>query len=177
MNMPRVPPRFVPTLTTVLEPLVPLAPLVPSEPLTPLLVESAAEPETSIPVASAEPAPPPVVVPAVVVPAVPDLPEPPALPDLRHAIALDPATRFSEMERFALEEQLMHRVMQRVDLQLEERLSDVVAAAVQSQLDLMVPRLRDEIEDVLRTLVTEALAQELQEKPGSNPPGNSHPLG
>lgn len=169
MNTPRVPPRFVPTLTTVLEP---LAPLVPSEPVTPVLVENAAEPETSVPEPSAEPTPPPLVVPAV-----PDLPVPSTLPDLRHAIALDPATRFSEMERFALEEQLMHRVMQRVDLQLEERLSDVVAAAVQSQLDLMVPRLRNEIEDVLRTLVTEALAQELQEKPGSNPPGNSNPLG
>ena len=169
MNTPRVPPRFVPTLTTVLEP---LAPLVPSEPVTPVLVQSAAEPEVAVAQASSEPLPPPVVAPAA-----PELPDPPALPDLRHAIALDPATRFSEMERFALEEQLMHRVMQRVDLKLEERLSDVVAAAVQSQLDLMVPRLRNEIEDVLRTLVTEALAQELQEKPGSNPPGNSNPLG
>ena len=169
MNTPRVPPRFVPTLTTVLEP---LAPLVPSEPMTPVLVQSAAEPELAVAPASSEPLPPPVVAPAA-----PELPDPPALPDLRHAIALDPATRFSEMERFALEEQLMHRVMQRVDLKLEERLSDVVAAAVQSQLDLMVPRLRNEIEDVLRTLVTEALAQELQEKPGSNPPGNSNPLG
>lgn len=151
MNTPRVPPRFVPTLTTVLEPLMPL---VPSEPVTPVQAETVAAPEVPAPV------------PAV-----------PAVPDLRHAIALDPATRFSEMERFALEEQLMHRVMQRVDLKLEERLSDVVAAAVQSQLDLMVPRLRDEIEDVLRALVTEALAQELQEKPGSNPPGTGASFG
>jgi hypothetical protein len=53
----------------------------------------------------------------------------------------------------------------------------VVAAAVQAQLDDMVPRLRDEIEGVLRTLVTEALAQELQEKPGSNPPGTDPSFG
>ena len=162
MNAPRTPPRFVPTLTTVLEP---LAPLVPSEPVTRVQAESVAEPEDAVPVASAEPSS---------LPFATDLPE---LPDLRSAIALDPATRFGEMERFALEEQLLHRVMQRVDLKLEERLSDVVAAAVQAQLDLMVPRLRDEIEDVLRTLVTEALAQELQEKPGSNPPGNGQTLG
>lgn len=178
MNTPRVPPRFVPTLTTVLEP---LAPLVPSEPVTPMLIESAAEPEVAVTVAPVEPAPPPVVLPpAPVVHKSPELaapPDAPDRPDLRHAIALDPATRFSEMERFALEEQLMHRVMQRVDLQLEERLSDVVAAAVQTQLDQMVPRLRDEIEDVLRTLVTEALAQELQEKPGSNPPGTGASFG
>ena len=157
MNAPRTPPRFVPTLTTVLEP---LAPLVPSEPVTPVQVERPAEPENAVPVESAEPS---------AVPVAPDLSD---LPDLRSAIALDPVTRFGEMERFALEEQLLHRVMQRVDLQLEERLSDVVAAAVQAQLDLMVPRLRNEIEDVLRTLVNESLAQELQEKPGSNPPGN-----
>ena len=164
MNTPRVPPRFVPTLTTVLEPLMPL---VPSEPVTPgEQAETVAAPDVPAPVPPAEPPLPQVVAPAV-----------PAVPDLRHAIALDPATRFSELERFALEEQLLHRVMQRVDLQLEERLSDVVAAAVQTQLDLMVPRLRNEIEDVLRSLVTESLAQELQEKPGSNPPGNGHPLG
>jgi len=159
MNAPRTPPRFVPTLTTVLEP---LAPLVPSEPVTAVQAESVAAPENAVPMASAEPS---------------SLPVAPDLPDLRGAIALDPATRFGEMERFALEEQLLHRVMQRVDLQLEERLSDVVAAAVQAQLDLMVPRLRNEIEDVLRTLVTESLAQELQEKPGSNPPGNGPTLG
>ena len=157
MNTPRVPPRFVPTLTTVLEP---LAPLVPSEPPTLTDADSLPATEVAAPLAPAEPSP---SLPTTVAP---------VMPNPRELIALDPATRFSEMERFALEEQLLHRVMQRVDLQLEERLSDVVAAAVQAQLDQMVPRLREEIEDVLRTLVTEALAQELQDKPGSNPPEN-----
>ena len=165
MNAPRTPPRFVPTLTTVLEPLGTFAPLVPSEPAVPAQDEDVAPPQPGLSVSPAEPAPLPVAS------------DPPDMPDLRSAIALDPATRFGEMERFALEEQLLHRVMQRVDLKLEERLSDVVAAAVQAQLDVMVPRLRDEIEEVLRTLVTEALAQELQEKPGSNPPGNGQTLG
>ena len=49
---------------------------------------------------------------------------------------------------------LMHRVLQRVDLSLEARLSDAVSAAVQQQLDAMVPHLAHEIETVLRTLVT-----------------------
>lgn len=162
MNASRTPPRFVPTLTTVLEPLVPL---VPSEPAALVQTEIGPAPDAPAGVESTEPLPPPLAA------AVPDP------PNLRDAIALDPATRFDEMERFALEEQLLHRVMQRVDLQLEERLSDVVAAAVQAQLDQMVPRLRDEIEDVLRALVTEALAQELHEKPGSNPPGTGASLG
>jgi hypothetical protein len=167
MNAPRVPPRFVPTLTTVLEPsagrLIEPAQVDPiAESFRPV---DRMDPVAALPTAEADhafdaPAEAPLLEP---------VPEP--LLDPRHAIALDPATRFGEMESFALEEHLMHRVMQRVDLSLEERLSDVVAAAVQAQLDAMVPRLRDEIEGVLRTLVTEALAQELQEKPGSNPPG------
>lgn len=124
----RTPPRFVPTLTTVLE------------------------------------------VPAEAVPA--DLPAAEALvaADPSQAVALGPQARLSEADVFGLEEQLMHRVMQRVDLSLEERLSDTVSAVVQQQLDNMIPRLRAEIEEVLRALVSEALAGELSDNPGSNPP-------
>ena len=134
MNAPRIPPRFVPTLTTVLE-----------------------APEESAPIAEATAA-------------IDSTDTTPPIIDPREAVALDPAARLSELESFALEEQLLHRVLQRVDLSLEDRLSDAVSASVQVQLDAMVPRLRSEIESVLRTLVTESLAQELLEKPGSNPP-------
>ena len=135
MNGPRTPPRFVPTLTTVLE-----APEEGASPAEPTLGQAdRAEPRA------------------------------PAI-DPRKAVALNPTERLSELESFALEEQLLHRVLQRVDLSLEDRLSDAVSAAVQVQLDAMVPRLRGEIEAVLRTLVTESLAHELREKPGSNPP-------
>ena len=66
-------------------------------------------------------------------------------------------------DAFRLEEQLLHRVLQRVDLSLEERLSDAVSAAVQQQLDAMMPRLRAEIETVLRALVRRSAGQELSE--------------
>lgn len=122
----RTPPRFVPTLTTVLE--------VPVEPASP-------EPQ-------AAPAP---------------------QPDAASVMALPPAAQFSQAEIVSLEEQLLHRVLQRVDLSLEERLSDTVSAAVQHQLDAMVPRLRNEIEAVLRALVIEAMAAELSENTGSTP--------
>ncbi|SFO57649.1 hypothetical protein SAMN05216567_101460 [Variovorax sp. OK605] len=122
----RTPPRFVPTLTTVLE--------VPPEP-------SAVEPEA----ASA------------------------TQPDPASAMALPPAMQLSQAEIVSLEEQLLHRVLQRVDLSLEERLSDTVSAAIQHQLDAMVPRLRNEIEAVLRALVIEAMAAELSENTGSTP--------
>ncbi|MFM9923664.1 hypothetical protein VLK31_11800 [Variovorax sp. H27-G14] len=130
----RTPPRFVPTLTTVLE-------------------------------MPAEPAPPE---PAVVEPV------PPAQPE--SAMALPPAAQLSQAEIVSLEEQLLHRVLQRVDLSLEERLSDTVSAAIQHQLDAMVPRLRNEIEAVLRALVIEAMAAELSENPGSTPASGAHIL-
>ncbi|AGU49923.1 hypothetical protein VAPA_1c28270 [Variovorax paradoxus B4] len=126
----RTPPRFVPTLTTVLD--------LPAEP------PGAAE------AATPASAPAPAVDPA-------------------EAVALPQAEQRSEAEIVRLEEQLLHRVLQRVDLSLEERLSDTVSAAVQQQLDAMVPRLREEIEAVLRALVIEAMAAELSENTGSTP--------
>ena len=122
----RTPPRFVPTLTTVLE--------IP------------AEPANFAPQAELAP-----------------------LPDAASAMALPPAAQLTQAEIVSLEEQLLHRVLQRVDLSLEERLSDTVSAAIQHQLDAMVPRLRNEIEAVLRALVIEAMAAELSENTGSTP--------
>lgn len=122
----RTPPRFVPTLTTVLD--------IPAEPASP-------EPTDA----------------------------PPPQPDAASAVALPPAAQLTQAEIVSLEEQLLHRVLQRVDLSLEERLSDAVSAAVQQQLDDMVPRLRGEIEAVLRALVIESMAAELSENTGSTP--------
>ena len=126
----RTPPRFVPTLTTVLE--------IPAEP-------ASLEPHG----APADASPP--------------------RADPAGAVALAPAVQLSQAEIVSLEEQLLHRVLQRVDFSLEERLSDAVSAAVQQQLDDMVPRLRGEIEAVLRALVIESMAAELSENTGSTP--------
>ncbi|MFT4265748.1 MAG: hypothetical protein QM586_00780 [Xenophilus sp.] len=121
----RVPPRFVPTLTAVVD-------------------EEAAVPRAAL-----------------------------AAPGVGPAAAgeSEPASMVAlgEADAFRLEEEILHRVLQRIDFSLEERLTEVVSAAVQRQLDAMVPQLRGEIETVLRALVVEALAREL--------PGNteSHP--
>jgi len=98
-------------------------------------------------------------------------------PAYAHAVALTPEVRVSEAEALRLEEQLLHRVLQRVDLSLEERVSDAVSAAVQQHLDRMIPGLRAEIESVLRDLVSEALARELTENPGSVPALGRESLG
>ncbi|KAF1049597.1 hypothetical protein [Xylophilus sp.] len=105
---PRIPPRFVPTLTEVVRgPASGLPPAVQPEPAA--------------------------AVPAAVV-----------LPDFD-----------------GLEEQIVHRVMQRIDVSLDQRLRAAIAAVVQEQTRSIVPRLREEIEAVLRQSVYEAVADEL----------------
>ena len=156
-NPVRSPPRFVPTLTTVVE-LPAVAPAV----LEPALHAHAAE---------AAPAAP--------------RPEAALIEDLDFGplrAAPPPAggmvaVALSDEEALRLEEDLLHRVLQRVDLSLESRLTDTVSAAVQAQLDAMLPRLRGQIEEVLRAVVIEALAQELSETPGSAAPSGHLGMG
>ncbi len=65
----------------------------------------------------------------------------------------------------ASQEQLIQRVMRRVDLTLERRLREAVAAAVLEQTRAIGPLLREEIEIVVRDTVAQAFAQEVG--PGS----------
>ena len=60
-----------------------------------------------------------------------------------------------------MEEHLVHRVMQRVDLVLDQRLRESIATVVQEQTRSMLPRLREEVESVVRQSVYEAVADEL----------------
>ncbi|WP_298934231.1 hypothetical protein [uncultured Ramlibacter sp.] len=59
------------------------------------------------------------------------------------------------------EEQLVHRIMQRVDLTLERRLREAIATTVLEQTRSLGPMLREEIEAVVRDSVSQALAEEL----------------
>lgn len=59
------------------------------------------------------------------------------------------------------EEYLVHRLMQRVDLVLDQRLRDAIATVVQQQTRSIVVRLREEVESVVRQAVYEAVADEL----------------
>jgi hypothetical protein len=58
------------------------------------------------------------------------------------------------------QEQFIHRIMQRVDLALERRLREAVAAAVIEQTRSIGPLLREEIESVVRETVSQAFADE-----------------
>lgn len=169
-NPGRTPPRFVPTLTTVIE----LPEVIDSPPSVP-------EPQRPAPAAEApDQARLASLAPQADAPFIEHLDFNPVRPAL-HASAPSPASMVavavSEEEALRLEEHLLHRVLQRVDLSLEARLTDTVSAAVQAQLDTMMPRLRSQIEDVLRSVVIEALAQELSETPGSGGPSGASGLG
>jgi len=67
------------------------------------------------------------------------------------------------------EELLVHRVMQRVDVSLDIRLRGAIAAVVEEQTRSIVPRLREEIEAVVRQAVYEAVADELAAGVGTPP--------
>jgi hypothetical protein len=59
------------------------------------------------------------------------------------------------------QDQIIQRVMQRVDLTLERRLREAIAATVIEQTRSIAPTLREEIEAVVRETVSEAFAEEL----------------
>ena len=59
------------------------------------------------------------------------------------------------------QEQMVHRVMQRVDLTLERLLRETVGRLVLEHTQALAPRLRDEIEIVVRQSVNQAFEQEL----------------
>ena len=59
------------------------------------------------------------------------------------------------------QEQLVLRVMQRVDMTLERRLREAIAAAVLEQTRALGPILREEIELVVREAVSQAFAEEI----------------
>ena len=71
-----------------------------------------------------------------------------------------------------LQEQVIHRVMQRVDLSLERRLREAIATLVLEHTRNLGPLLREEIELVVRQSVSDAVAQELVGRAGGTP-GNS----
>lgn len=58
------------------------------------------------------------------------------------------------------QEELVRRVLQRVDAMLERRLRERIAAVVIEQTQALAPLLRDEIEASVRQAVAEAFEQE-----------------
>ena len=62
-------------------------------------------------------------------------------------------------------EQLAQRVLQRVDLALDRRVREAIAAVVIEQTDQLAPLLRERLELVVRQVVAEAVAEEIARLP------------
>ena len=184
---PKTPPRFVPTLTEVVR--VPdaasLAPgatnpaarttvLSPSQSAAlaktaPPSVRPAAMPKASAMASTARPAAPPLVAPPPVVSS--QASRAVASSALQRPSTFAAATSVGMPSVSApvaaralpegMEEYMVHRVMQRVDVVLDQRLREAIATVVQEQTRSVLPRLREEIESVVRHAVYEAVADEL----------------
>lgn len=167
---PKGPPKFVPTLTDVVQvsgDAVPGPDLASETPGQPAAMASGAGPSEAVELlphtvfsavpaqqddssAHAAPATPTAMPPPAASPAGPT--SPPAGPAAPTLTAAD----FS-----GIEEMVIHRIIQRVDVVLDQRLREAIATVVQEQTRSMVPRLREEVESVVRHAVYEAVADEL----------------
>jgi FixJ family two-component response regulator len=93
----------------------------------------------------------------------------PTLTDVVHSVdhfspQAQPFNHDVQQNPVQLEDQIVHRVMQRVDLVLERRLREAVAQVILSHTQTLGPRLREEIELVVRESVSQAVAQELPQR-------------
>jgi hypothetical protein len=83
------------------------------------------------------------------------------VPTLTEVVGSSPEPAPSAPAASLSQEQLIQRVMQRVDLTLERRLREAIAATVIEQTRSIGPLLRDEIEAVVRQAVSQAFTEEL----------------
>ena len=61
-------------------------------------------------------------------------------------------------------DQLAERVLRRVDLVLERRLREEIASVVLEQTAALAPLLRERVEDLVREVVSQAVAEEMQSR-------------
>lgn len=66
------------------------------------------------------------------------------------------------------QEQLAQRVLKRVDLALERRLREAIGVVILEQTEALAPLLRERLEAVVRQVVAEAVAEEMQARQRSN---------
>jgi hypothetical protein len=89
----------------------------------------------------------------------------PTLTEVVHsgAAPLAPVSGFSQ-------EQLTQRVLERVDLVLERRVREAIATIVLEQTSLLTPMLREQLEAMVREIVADAVADELNSRPPNRGP-------
>lgn len=177
---PKTPPRFVPTLTEVVQvPGSAPAPRAPAAPLRTTVLPPSMLPGARPPANPAPPAVQPAVPPLHGARASAEVPQrlaspaqgpgahaSPRMTPVGHSVAAGAAQKTAQQALVrplpeGMEEYMVHRVMQRVDVVLDQRLREAIATVVQEQTRSVLPRLREEIESVVRHAVYEAVADEL----------------
>lgn len=100
------------------------------------------------------------------VPTLTEVVQPPELSPDRQLTGRESLAPFvNTVDLLQLENQLVHRVLQRVDLILERRLREAVGQLILEHTETLAPQLRVEIESVVRQSVSQALAQEVASIP------------
>lgn len=62
------------------------------------------------------------------------------------------------------QEQLAQRVLQRVEVALDRRMREIIATVVLEQTNALMPAVRERLEQVVREMVAQALADEMQDR-------------
>lgn len=83
------------------------------------------------------------------------------VPTLTEVVHSGPAPLSPSTGPVLSQDQLAQRVLQRVDLVLDRRVREAIAAVVIEQTDQLVPLLRDRLDAVVRQAVAEAVAEEI----------------
>lgn len=83
------------------------------------------------------------------------------VPTLTEVVRSGVSSSTTKAEAGLTQEQLVARVMQRVDLMLDRKLREAIAATVLEQTRALGPILREEIELVVREAVSQAFAEEM----------------
>ena len=85
----------------------------------------------------------------------------PTLTEVVHTAPVPPAAEAPGLPPLS-QEQLAQRVLQRVDLMLDRRLREALATVILEQTRALAPLLRERLETVVREIVADAVAEEMQ---------------
>ena len=89
-----------------------------------------------------------------------------SLPTLTEVVQSQAPAVASPVSGAALDDEaLMQRVLQRLELTLDEQVRQVVAAVLDEQMKELAPRIRQRVDAAVRKAVTQAMAGELKLPP------------
>ena len=83
------------------------------------------------------------------------------VPTLTEVVHSGPAPLSPSAGPALSQDQIAQRVLQRVDLVLDRRVREAIAAVVIEQTAQLAPLLRERLEEVVRQVVAEAVAEEI----------------